>query len=364
MPLLIATIAGWLAVNWRLIAIGFTISEFIKYLKENGFDQIINKWIVSEVEARAGLHLDVNEPLSDQSLSRALSERVGFTISTIKDRQRIKDDLLAGAAQIATQKSGFAIRSLVDKDMLIQDLSAGAAQILERRTGLKLTDLRDPVTIKNDLLSYGAGRIAAEAGIYLSNPADMEAVKEDLRAWGAEQAMTRVVNDLSAALATKTADGTRLSTLLEKAGMKNVKPAEMVKHANGVLLGYANNRYQQVKTETKADRRRAQCREAARRFRAKHQQPWSKSFDGRLGGMTYVPVTKYDPLRKKRGGDSRPAEAAPVADQQSGAGVKPGETYGQSKAAWAKDGKWNKGKEQYPMSKPTTPAGIKIGAKK
>jgi len=300
----------------------------------------------------------------DSWMVRLINDRSPIKITSVLNKATLERDLLDGAAQLASAKTGIPIRTLFDKDMLIQDLSAGAAQILERRTGVKLTDLRDPVAIKNDLLSYGAGRLAAEAGIYLSNPADMETVKDDLRAWGAEKAMTKVVNDLSAALATKTKDGTRLSTLLEKAGLKNVKPAEMVRHANGVLLGYANDRYRQVKVETKAERRKAQVREAARRFRARHQQPWSKSFDGRPGGMVYQAVQQYDPTRKKRGAAAKPAEAAPVADVQIGAGIKPAEQYGQSKAAWAKDGKWNAGKEQYPVSKPTTPAGINIGGKK
>lgn len=298
----------------------------------------------------------------DAALARIVSSRAPFQVRSVLDKDILKRDLLDGAAVLVSEKAGFQIRTLFDKEMLKEDVFSAAAGLLEQRTGVRLSNVMDPEQIKADVLAWGANRLAVETGIYLSNPADMEAVKADILEFGAQMGLARVVEDLSGALNATDKDGARLAQLLDRAGLKNVKAPDMVRNANAVLLGYADRRFAQVKKETKEERRKAQLRKAQKRFRARHSQPWSSSYTGIPGGMTYVPVGGYKAGRGKDGGKT--VEALPVADVQQGAGWKPMEVLPQSKAKWAKDGKFAGGREEYPISKPSMPAGIDIGRKK
>ncbi len=299
----------------------------------------------------------------DGALARLVSSRAPFVVSSVLDKELLTRDLLNGAASMVAKKAGFPVRSLLDMEMLKEDLLSAAAGLLEQRTGVKLNNLRDAGQVKADLLAYGANRIAVETGIYLSNPADLEQVKADIIEHGTQIGMARIVEDLQGAMNAADKDGVRLSALLSRAGMNNVKPADMVKNANSVLLRYADRRFAQVKAETKKEKRKIQLKEAQRRFRARHCQPWSPMYSGIPGGMQYVSVGGYKAGagKEERAG---PVQEAPVADVQQGAGYKPSELSGQTMAKWAKDGKFNAGREELPMSRPATPAGVSIGRKK
>lgn len=298
----------------------------------------------------------------DAALARIISARSPIPIRSVLDKDILKRDLLDGAAVLVSDRAGFPIRTLFDKDMLKEDLFSAAAGLLEQKTGVRLSNVLDSEAIKADVLAWGANRLAVETGIYLSNPADMEAVKADILEYGAQMGLARVVEDLKAASNAVDKDGVRLSALLAKAGLGNVKPADMVKNANSVLLGYADRRFAQVKVESKKERRREQLRRAQKRFRARHSQPWSALYSGVPGGMTYVSVKGY---KAGKGKDAAAAGGAlPVADAQQGAGFKPMATL-QSRAGWDSAGRLlEAAREDYPMSVPTTPAGVSIGRKK
>lgn len=327
----------------------------------------LRRLAASVVNYLAGEELLQAEDLSgraavDAALARIISARSPIPVRSVLDKDVLRRDLLDGAAVLVSDKAGFPIRTLFDKDMLKEDLFSAGAGLLEQKTGVRLSNVLDPEAIKADVLAWGANRLATETGIYLSNPADMEAVKADILEFGAQMGMARIVEDLKGAVNATDKDGVRLSALLAKAGLGNVQPADMVKNANSVLLGYANRRFAQVKVESKKERRREQLRRAQKRFRARHSQPWSSLYSGIPGGMQYVSVKGY---KAGKGKDAaKVAEPLPVADAQQGAGFKPMETLPQSKASWAKDGKFAAGREEYPISKPAMPAGLDIGKRK
>lgn len=365
MPIPLVVALGYAATGGGIVA---AVAEVMSGARDD-FAPVdaLRRLAASVVNYLAGEELLQAEDLSgraaiDAALARVISARSPFPVRSVLDKDVLRRDLLDGAAVLVSDKAGFPIRTLFDKDMLKEDLLSAGAGLVAQKTGVRLSNVLDPEAIKADVLAWGANRLAAETGIYLSNPADMETVKADILEYGAQMGMARIVEDLKGAVNATDKDGVRLSALLAKAGLGNVQPADMVKNANSVLLGYANRRFAQVKVESKKERRREQLRRAQKRFRARHSQPWSSMYSGIPGGMQYVSVKGY------KAGKGKDAAAAggvlPVADAQQGAGFKPMATI-QSKASWDSAGRLlEAAREDYPMSVPSVPAGINIGKKK
>lgn len=93
-------------------------------------------YIVKYALRYAGLQLDPNDPISDASLSNAVSERLGFNIRTLKDKQVIKEDLENYAALMISQKAGFTIHSVTDINILRADLQRVACAVLSEKLNL------------------------------------------------------------------------------------------------------------------------------------------------------------------------------------------------------------------------------------
>lgn len=296
----------------------------------------------------------------DAGLVRIINDRSPVQITTLLDKEQFARDLLQGGAQLLSARAGFPIRSLTDKQMVLEDLTAAGSKIIAEKTGLKLNNMLDRETVVKDVVAFGANHLAVKSGIYLSNPADMDTVKNDLMEWGMEKGAERLVEKLSAVMAGADKNDLRLSALLQKAGMKNLKPTELVRGANSVLLGAADRRYEAVKIETKADRRKKQLREAAARFRARHKDG-SPQFNGIIAGMLYHSVAEAKALRRM----AREAEAA----QPLPGGLLPGSVptaeEAKKKTLWDKaTGKFGGGKEEPSIGRPAVPKGVPMGVNK
>lgn len=115
-----------------------TYAAIVNYLTDNGVVRAIESWIVQAALERAGLHLSEDDPLSDASLSSAVSERFGIAIRTLKDKNSIREDVETWAADQVSARTGYVVRSFSNGDMLKEDMTRIAAAVLTERTGMPL----------------------------------------------------------------------------------------------------------------------------------------------------------------------------------------------------------------------------------
>lgn len=124
--------------------------------------------VVVEFAAKgAGLALDPEDPFSDASLSNAVSERVGFTVRTLKDKESIK-----------------------------QDLEGYALILIEAKTGYRLSSLSNIAALRSDLERVGMQRLSESVGIPLAIPEggqlDVDAVRAQVMAWAKPQLIEKL----------------------------------------------------------------------------------------------------------------------------------------------------------------------------
>ncbi len=186
---------------------------------------------------------------------------------------RVRPEALAtsfGWSEGISAKLGVPLRDITNRQMVKEDVLAAAAGMIAEKSGVLLTDVTDAEKIRADVMKYGAGRLATDAGIYLSDPSSIEAIKADLKLWGKQQAMSEVAGDLAAELNLKDSDGVRLRELLAARGYAGVKPVDLLKNANVLLVGYAREEFARAESITKKTARRLQLREAQSKFRRAH----------------------------------------------------------------------------------------------
>lgn len=208
--------------------------------------------IVDYAAQYAGLHLDPDDPISDASFSAAISERVGFPIRTLRDKASIEEDIEHAALALIEQRSGYHLTSLRDVDALKADVKRIGLQYLSDQVGIPLTGMDGdltPAVIKQQLLDWAKAQlmtsIGEEAGL---------AVAELIQAGGLE-AVAGDMNSKLAELGSLQAVTARQFALKVAEKMASKAVTDFGKTAMGL---------------DKKNRRKAQNREAARRFRAKH----------------------------------------------------------------------------------------------
>lgn len=160
--LLVARFKGLGFLEWAGIA--SLVDTVLTYdVKQQMFE------LVCEYAAQgAGLHLDPLDPFSDASLSGAVSERVGFPIRTLKDKEKIKEDMGNAAAAMASEKSGYKIRSLTDVAVMRQDLERVGCALLTVKLGLPAGVLPgegedlDPAAVRERLLIWAKAELTVE----------------------------------------------------------------------------------------------------------------------------------------------------------------------------------------------------------
>lgn len=271
----------------------------------------VSGFIADEVYERTGLVLDREKPLSDESLSRALSERVGFTVRTLKDKESVKLDLLDGAAKVVRDKTGIPVRSFYDKAMIVEDLEAYALDQLEQRTAIRLSSLRDVEALRGDFLRIAGGVITGQTGIPLTDITNPDQIKLDLLDWAKDQAMLEMGESVSAAVTAEWKKGVSMLTMVREKLGKNVSPRALLRGVNNAMVGRYMVRLEAAGAGvvTKAERRKLQNKMAQRRFRARGERG-GPMWDGRKGGKNaYVPkgwdvvvTPPAVPVKKRLGG--------------------------------------------------------------
>lgn len=242
----IALIVARLGVFGSLVAVTAVVlagdmGELWGRVKKDVFDAICDV-----TEEKTGLVLDRNDPASDASISAALSARSGIYISTVKD---------AGA--------------------LAADLSAHASGLIQVQTGIELTNLLSAEQVKADVVAHAVGVVQEKTGLNIAGVSTFDEVQKRVSAHVSERLAELVADRLHDAAIDFARPEATLDELLTM-----VYRAQEVKglRARDVALGVAASLVVAAYARTSAPlrrrvdafRRRAQNREAQRRFRALH----------------------------------------------------------------------------------------------
>ena len=241
----------------RIKALGFLewigITAVANQIYSGELKDEINSAIVAEAAHLGGINLDPASPLSDASLSAALTEKTGVVIRTIKDR-----------------------------DSIVEDFEQHAVGLIEQKTGFRVSGFRDAEQLKHDLVNVGLSVVQQKTGIPISpltgKPGDWgPQLKDQLLTWAEAQLRQKLASE-AGAIAAKMGEFVDLDAL---AGQINKRLADIGSTQDidirGLALNIAENvaagavqRFQvQAGQMNKGTRRAAQNREAQRRFRAK-----------------------------------------------------------------------------------------------
>lgn len=205
-----------------------------------------NKAIKDIVEGKTGMILDENDPLSDASLSAALSERSGIAISTV-----------------------------VDVNRLAADLAAHASGMIEDKTGVHLSNLLSVEQVKSDVVSYATGKVKERTGLDIEGAQTFDAIQARITEHVAGKLLDLVADRINAAAMDFAQPSATLDELLamvyRASEAKSIKPRDvgLGTAASLVVAAYARQSVP-LKRRVDALRRRAQNRNAQRRFRAAH----------------------------------------------------------------------------------------------
>ena len=101
-----------------------------------------------------GLNLDKEKPLSDASLCKAIGEKTGIELRTLKDRDSIRKDIEHWGLAKLEEQTGLYIRDIHDQEKTRKDLMKFATPTVVQATGLPITDLSDAAKVKEDVGEY------------------------------------------------------------------------------------------------------------------------------------------------------------------------------------------------------------------
>lgn len=255
MPLPLVPLASALAVPLMGLLKWASFAAIVNWLTDNGVVREVERWIVSAALERSGLRLAEEDPLSDASLSAAVSEKFGVPIRSLKDQQMIEEDLDYWTAGKISERSGYLVRSVSNVDILKEDLERVAAAVL------------------SDRLNIPAGVIAADYGVF-----DPVAIKERLLAWAKAELMTSIEAEIGVSLEEIMAIPDIESAAGEINGRLALLKSDQFVTARRLALNVANTlamnavtEYQQVAMRmTKRQRRQEQLRQAQAKFRRRH----------------------------------------------------------------------------------------------
>lgn len=202
--------------------------------------------ICETVREKTQLELDPNDPITDPSMSAALTERSGITITSVVDAEVFKHDLSVHASGIIKGHTGMELTNIFSVEQIKTDVVGHAAKVVYDRTGLDIQgavsydDVQKKIykAVENRLAELVVQRLKAAAEEF-SNP---EATLDDL-----------------------------LSMVYRAQEAKNLKVRDV---ALGTAASIVVAAYATISTPMKrrvdAYRKRAQNREAQRRFRQRH----------------------------------------------------------------------------------------------
>lgn len=181
----------------------------------------------------------------------------------------------ASISAALTTKSGIKITTVKDADVLSRDLAAHASGLVAQQTGVTLTNLLSAEQVKSDLVGHVHGVVQRQTGLELVGATTLDEVKSRIT----KHVETRIVNLVvkhieraAAEFSNPEATVDELLTMVYRGSeAKNLKASGV---ALGVAAGVVVAAYARmsapIKRKAAAFRRRAQNREAQRRFRQRH----------------------------------------------------------------------------------------------
>jgi len=211
--------------------------------------------VVGEVAEKTGLNLDPQDPFSDASLSGALSQRMGITIRSVKDREMIIEDIEGFAVSRVSEKLGFTITTLRDPVRMRQDFEAAALAMITEKTGI-------PFVAPGDGGSWS-----------------VEDIKSQVEDWARARITTELSGSATAALEALGGAGVDFESLAaEMNGKLTALGSGETVSAKGLALKVAESLvsasveklHATALGSSKKSRRTLQIREAQRKFRAAH----------------------------------------------------------------------------------------------
>lgn len=209
--------------------------------------------IVEEAAERTGLQLNPDDPFSDASLAGALSQRMGITIRSVKNREMIVEDVEDFAVGRVSERLGFTITSLRDTVRLRQEFEFAALGMLTQKTGI-------PFQVPDGGLSA-------------------EGIKGQVEDWARARIVTELSGSATEALAVLGGQGVDFESLAaEMNGKLAALGSDMTVSEKGLALKVAESLVASSMAKFgavaigagKRSRRQMQVREAQRKFRAVH----------------------------------------------------------------------------------------------
>lgn len=179
-----------------------------------------------------------------------------------------EDDPFSGNSlgSAVTQKSGVPIRNVYDKDGIREDLEHYALDQFSLKTGYQLSSLRDPERIKADVVAIGISILEEKVGIPLTTIMSDEDPKQALIEYFTPMVIDRITKEVEARDITAES---LIAAIQAKTGAQFTK-RQINKALNSKLI-QQSLQYIAKKRQKGADtRRRLQNRAAQTRFRAKH----------------------------------------------------------------------------------------------
>jgi hypothetical protein len=240
------------AINGVAYGAALAAPELVEY-----FRGVVYNWIIARFSAGWGVELDRDAPLSDKSLCGAIKSKTGLTLRTIRNKQKIG-----------------------------QDVERWAFAELESRTGLRVRDIRDAKKTKEDVLRFASPIVADLTGIPLSDLSDKDKVGVEVFAYLKDRALVLLAQDMSkikkyvasalGEIGTTLDDMARL--VVEKGGYDEAGVPRVRADAETVALAIVANalvkadkrRRNEALPELKVARRKEQLRMGLKRFRERH----------------------------------------------------------------------------------------------
>ena len=216
---------------------------------EKTWDELCGYFFKSVTDAareEAGLELDPEFPISDASISAAI-----------------------------TMKSGINITSVKSVEVLARDLSAHVSGIIEGHTGVKLTNVLSAEQVKADVVGHAQGVVTQQTGVNLIGAQTLDEIKSRVTKHVETRIVNLAVKHIERAAEEFSNPEASIDELLAMVYRgSEAKELKTTGVALGVAAGIIVRAYSEmsapIRRRAQAFRRRAQNREAQRRFRERH----------------------------------------------------------------------------------------------
>jgi len=248
---LLTTIEGWVGLSLSAYGLAALKKDFdFEKIKRDVFD-----WVIAYFAERAGINLDYENPLSEESITSGISNRIGIPLRSLRDKEMMKEDLDAFVVAQITERSGYQVHSVLNVEVLKNDLERIALAVMTEKLGVPAGvlpgegELLNPAAIKERLLSWAKAelftRLESEAGISVDEIMAMADVE------GLAATMNRQLTDMES---------------FERITAQRIA----VRIANQMGSRAVADYQRVVVRDTKKSRRRAQIKAAQDKFRARH----------------------------------------------------------------------------------------------